>query len=162
MKRLLKTIAMLLLFPLIQNSAWGQVAGKPSLTIEGSIALGTAATVSGLGVTGKISNTNNTICMIKRIDVQWGKVDTSNNNTFTAYSNFFNMTKFTIQPSVVMQNLNWDYSTSSQASTLFNNSGYSLGANEKFAAKLTVVYAYYVSGNPIPLEDEKVRVVIKP
>jgi FlaG/FlaF family flagellin (archaellin) len=34
--------------------------------------------------------------------------------------------------------------------------------NEKFAAKLTVVYAYYVSGNPIPLEDEKVRVVIKP
>jgi hypothetical protein len=45
---------------------------------------------------------------------------------------------------------------------LFNNSGYSLGANEKFAAKLTVVYAYYVSGNPIPLEDEKVRVVIKP
>jgi|694.fasta_scaffold116445_4 hypothetical protein len=100
--------------------------------------------------------------MIKRIDVQWGKVDTSNNNTFTAYSNFFNMTKFTIQPSVVMQNLNWDYSTANQASTLFNNSGYSLGANEKFAAKLTVVYAYYVSGNPIPLEDEKVRVVIKP
>jgi hypothetical protein len=89
---------MLLLFPLIQNSAWGQVAGKPSLTIEGSIALGTAATVSGLGVTGKISNTNNTICMIKRIDVQWGKVDTSNNNTFTAYSNFFNMTNSPSSP----------------------------------------------------------------
>lgn len=154
--------ALLAFILVIPKTALGQqVAGVPSLTIDGSINSFTTNGISGLGVNGIISNTNNTICIINNIEVQWGKVDTNNNNMFTAFTGFFTTTKYTIQPNVVTPNTKWNYSTASQANTLFNTSGWNLGTNEKYAANVKVFFTYYVPNNPLPKSSFADKTIVK-
>lgn len=160
MNTIIKPIALFLFT--IPTFAWGQqVPGPPNPTIEGTAASFNLGNFSGLGVTGIISNTNNTMCIIYKIEVQWGKVNTSNNNAFTAYSSFFTTTIFTIQPAVVTPNIKWNYSTASQPNTLFNNSNWTLGGNEKHAANVTMYYMYYVSDDIVPKTGKFNKIIIK-
>ena len=160
MNKFVNLSGLFILFSL-SNYAWCQSAGTPSININGSIALFTVSGATGLGTTGEVLNTNNTLCYVKNIEVQWGRVDTNNNNAFTPYSSLFYSTKFTVTPTVVTPNSKWTFTTGN-SNTLFNNSQFSLGANEKYASKVTANYSFYIPNQPLPQNGVFSTVIIKP
>ena len=157
MKKFLILSCMALFFAFPNTSYSQAVAGAPNLNILGSIASFNLAPPV-LGVTGEINNQTNTICMISKVETQWGKVNS--NNVYSAFIKFIKPTNFEANIGTITPNSKWNYTTGTTGK-LLDDSWYTIGQGEKYAAKVTATYSYYLPGQMIPVSGTAFNTVVK-
>ena len=132
MKKFLILSCMALFFAFPNTSYSQAVAGAPNLNILGSIAS------FNLAPPGKVNS----------------------NNVYSAFIKFIKPTNFEANIGTITPNSKWNYTTGTTGK-LLDDSWYTIGQGEKYAAKVTATYSYYLPGQMIPVSGTAFNTVVK-